>query len=359
MTALPAEAIAFFTGSNHTATNAVPVEGGLINASWKLEFGNGENLFLQLINTSVFTAPGTIQKNLLQLVNHFDRPSAGFQLPAPVLSTTGESLFCDAAGNFWRAFRFIENTVSYPAAPDPAFAQRTAIAFAKFTRAFHSFDAGQLQPVIPGFHNLRLRYEQFTTAWQHLDIADTDAAETGAALLERKIYPDLYDKIVAAPGFALRVMHHDAKIANVLFNRDNGELAAVIDLDTVMPGYFFSDAGDMIRSMAGGDENSHNINQVQPAFYKAITENYLSIMEGLFSKEELDYFHCSGLLMVYMQAIRFLTDHLNGDIYYKTAYRGQNLERARNQYQLLCSLEAYVIEAGLVPADISNTLCNI
>jgi thiamine kinase-like enzyme len=136
------------------------------------------------------------------------------------------------------------------------------------------------------------------------------------------------------------VTHHDTKISNVLFDeRDKG--LCVIDLDTVMPGYFISDAGDMVRtyvSPASEEETEFGKVVVRREFYQAIVEGYLGPMGDVLSTAERGRFFYSGLFMVYMQALRFLADHLNRDVYYGARYDGHNYNRAANQAELLRGL---------------------
>jgi thiamine kinase-like enzyme len=222
----------------------------------------------------------------------------------------------------------------------------TAKAFARFTAAFDDFNVKQLKKVIPGFHDLVARFEQFEAATQG------EAYERlGKALplidelKKRERYKHFYEIITESEEFPVRVMHHDAKIANVLFSRKNGRVICPVDFDTIMPGYFFSDLGDMIRSMACSlDENSTDFDKIaiRKDFYESIVSNYMAVMEKHFSPAERKYVHYAGLLVVYMQAMRFLTDHLNGDIYYRITYPEQNFDRAKNQLVLLQRLEEFL-----------------
>ena len=139
------------------------------------------------------------------------------------------------------------------------------------------------------------------------------------------------------PSFKLRVTHHDTKISNVLFNQEDKGLC-VIDLDTVMPGYFISDVGDMIRtylSPANEEEKDFSKIEIREEYFSAIWKGYMSEMNDELSTEEKNHFIYAGKFMIYMQAIRFLTDHLNNDIYYGAKYPGHNLVRAGNQAVLL------------------------
>ena len=146
-----------------------------------------------------------------------------------------------------------------------------------------------------------------------------------------------YTHLVTDSGMPLRVIHHDTKISNILFDDQQNGLC-VIDLDTVMPGYYLSDVGDMMRtylSPANEEEADFSKIHIRENFFSAVCKGYLSEMGNVLSETEKKYFIFSGELMIYMQAIRFLTDFLNNDVYYGTKYPGHNLNRARNQFTLL------------------------
>ena len=169
-----------------------------------------------------------------------------------------------------------------------------------------------------------------------------------ASFRERKWLVDFYASIKSNPLYPDRVMHHDCKISNILFDQSSGEVICPVDLDTLMPGKFFSDLGDMIRSMACSEqENSRNWEKIniKPAFYMAILEGYLEKTNEILTKEERNHIHYSGLIMIYMQGIRFLADYLGGDRYYKTTYEDENLNRALNQLILLERLEEFLKDA--------------
>ena len=164
-------------------------------------------------------------------------------------------------------------------------------------------------------------------------------------LKQRARYANFYDVMTESEEFPKRVMHHDAKIANILFDKETGSVICPVDFDTVMAGYFFSDLGDMIRSMACSlDENSIDFENItiRTDFYKAIVDGYLSVMEKQFTASEKKYIHYAGIIMIYMQALRYMADYLNGDIYYRTNYPEQNFDRAKNQFILLNKLEDFL-----------------
>jgi Ser/Thr protein kinase RdoA (MazF antagonist) len=156
---------------------------------------------------------------------------------------------------------------------------------------------------------------------------------------------DFYESLADAKKYPVRLMHHDCKITNILFDSNTGRVICPIDLDTLMPGKFVSDLGDMIRTMACS-ENEESTNweaiSIRAPFYHAILKGYLEGIGPILTEDEKKNIHYSGLLLVYMQALRFLSDFLQGDKYYKTTYPDQNLNRALNQITLLEKLENFL-----------------
>jgi thiamine kinase-like enzyme len=166
-----------------------------------------------------------------------------------------------------------------------------------------------------------------------------------AELRQRKYLVDFYVSIKNNPAYPVRLMHHDCKIGNILFDMNTREVICPIDLDTIMPGKYFSDVGDMIRTMTCTvDENSRDWESIDiiPEYYNAIVQGYLDGMGNELTVDEKENIHKSGLLMTYMQTLRFVTDFLQGDTYYRTTYPEQNLNRALNQLVLLEKLEDFL-----------------
>jgi thiamine kinase-like enzyme len=199
-----------------------------------------------------------------------------------------------------------------------------------------------LKITIPGFHDLSVRYTQFEEACSTGSATRIAQAEQEIEFLRNNAsIVKTFQTIQSSKLFKIRVTHHDTKISNVLFDQfDKG--ICVIDLDTVMPGYFISDVGDMLRtylSPVSEEEKDLSKIRVRNDYFSAILEGYLSCMAADLNNEELEQFVYSGMFMIYMQAIRFLTDHLNNDVYYGAAYEGHNFIRAKNQITLLTRLQ--------------------
>ena len=321
-----------------------PLDGGLINHSYKITGEKtGESFLLQRINHNVFKKPENVQLNYLILWKHLKSSGASFYIPQPKYFPDGADLYWDRNRSYWRVFEFIEDGQMFSNAETIEQAKETARTFAELTAAFTDFKVSLLKDPIPQFHNLAFRYQQFSDSLKsNLTERMQKAGLLIEDLIERRRYVEFYDSLSDSEDYPKRVMHHDAKIANILFSKTTGNVICPVDFDTTMAGFFFSDLGDMIRSMAcSHDENSTDFENItiRKDFYDTIMEGYLSVMEKQLTSAERKHIHYPGLLIVYMQALRFITDYLNGDIYYKTNYPEQNFDRAKNQLALLRSLE--------------------
>lgn len=324
-----------------------PLQGGLINHSFRLRIEGGEELLLQKFNIQVFKDPMAVQANYMDLWDFLQRKEIRLTLPEPQRTGFGESLFRDDEGEYWRAFRFIKNSEMHDVASSADEAYATAQTFGTFTASLTRYDPSKLRIVIPRFHDLSFRYEQFCHALENGNTTRIkETRDIIKGMTDRTHYNAFYQLIHRSPSdYPLRVMHHDAKIANVLFESGTGKVICAVDFDTVMPGYFFSDLGDMIRSMACNvDENDTGFDRIviQQEIYGAIVSGYRSVMDPWLTEAEKKHIHHAGLLMIYMQALRFLTDHLENDRYYRITRPEQNKERAMNQWTLLQRLEEHL-----------------
>jgi thiamine kinase-like enzyme len=211
--------------------------------------------------------------------------------------------------------------------------------FGKFSRLLSGFEAAQLHITLPDFHNLVLRQQQFELSILQGNLERIDQCETGIRFLQnQKEIVDIFENIKNNPAIPLRVVHHDAKINNVLFDLGTDKGLCVIDLDTVMPGYYFSDVGDMLRtylSPAGEEDSDFSKIEIREEYFQEIVNGYFGEMQFVLSNAEKQFFVYAGKFAVYMQAIRFLTDYLLNDTYYAIQYETQNHVRANNQIELL------------------------
>jgi Ser/Thr protein kinase RdoA (MazF antagonist) len=315
---------------------------GLINNTWRVT-AEGKTYILQRINHSVFKKPQDIAYNIRLMAVYLQKHHPDYLFVAPVSSLNGDDIVFIEDEGFFRLFPFVEGSHTIDVVQSPEQAYEAAVQFGRFTRLLSGIDIQKLKITIPDFHNLSLRYGQFTEALNNGNKERiNESKDLIKAITDHSGIVTIYDRIKADSAFRLRATHHDTKISNVLFDGNDKGLC-VIDLDTVMPGYFISDVGDMMRtylSPVSEEEIDFSKIVVREDFYKAIVQGYSDEMKDELTGTEKNYFFCSGQLMIYMQALRFLTDYINNDIYYGEKYPGHNLVRAKNQAALLnCLLE--------------------
>ncbi len=327
-------------GSQFLNATLEVISGGLINQTWKVT--SGEDCFiLQRINENVFRDPHKIAANVRLMADHLKAISSDYLLVSQIKTKAGEELAFNAEKGYFRLTSFIKNSKTIQVVETSEQAYEAALQFGKFTKTFSRLDISKLNVTIPDFHNLSYRYKQFEESLLSGDQQRIKACTAEIELIKRHRYlVDKYNRILSDSNFRLRVTHHDTKISNVLFDKNNNGIC-VIDLDTVMPGYFISDVGDMMRtylSPVNEEERDFQKIKIRNDFFQAIVAGYLENMRGELSKAEMDSFIYAGLFLIYMQAIRFLTDYFNNDQYYKARYEHHNLVRAQNQIDLLAKL---------------------
>jgi len=324
----------------------IPITSGIINKTWKVSSTKG-NFILQQINNHVFINPELIHGNIAAIAAYLKKNYSNYLFPSPVLNTEGTQLLKEADSSYFRVFPFIEGTHTIDVVENPKQAFEAAEQFGRFTAYLAGFDSSTLKVTIPDFHNLSYRYRQFQDALSTGNQQRIQSEKNLIGKLEKlNFLVKQYDAITKNPSFKKRVTHHDTKISNVLFNEQDNAVC-IIDLDTVMPGYFISDVGDMMRTyLCAVSENEEDLSkiEVRPHYYYAIVEGYYKEMENELTAEEKKHFFFAGQFMIYMQALRFLTDYLNNDIYYQIQYPTHNLVRAINQVVLLERLMEYETE---------------
>ncbi len=309
---------------------------GLINHTWLISYKDIDYIF-QRINDNVFKQPEDITSNIGLIAKYLKENHPDYFFVAPVQTTDGKEMVHFNEGYF-RMFPFVPGSHAKDVLNNADEAFEAASQFGRFTKLLDGIAMDELKISIPDFHNLSLRQEQFLTSLKEGNperIKETE--ELTNELLSQDWIVSAYENIIINPEFKKRVTHHDTKISNVLFN-SVGKGICVIDLDTVMPGYFISDVGDMMRTYlapVSEEEKDYSKIEIRDSFYKAIVQGYYNEMKDVLTETEKQSFFYAGAFMIYMQAIRFLTDYINNDIYYGSVYPGQNLVRAGNQKVLL------------------------
>lgn len=321
---------------NPNASEVTALSGGLINTTWKIRDDRGEYI-LQRVNHKVFKTPESIDENITRIARYLKDHHPDYYFVSPIAGKEGHTLAHTEDGYF-RLIPFVKDSVTLHTVTHPEQAYQAARQFGQFTKLLSGFDTRTLGITIPDFHNLTLRYRQFQQSLREGNPQRREECTQEIAVLQQYewIVAD-FEGIRSNPEFRVRVTHHDTKISNVLFDKD-GKGICVIDLDTVMPGYFISDFGDMIRtyvSPANEEESDYDKIRVRKDVLDAITDGYLEFMDDELTGVEKKHIQYSGLFMTYMQALRFLADHLNDDVYYGARYEGHNRVRAGNQIRLL------------------------
>jgi aminoglycoside phosphotransferase (APT) family kinase protein len=318
--------------------SAVRWGSGHINDSYAVTVdaaGGPERYLVQRLNDVVFPDPAALMENVRRVTEHLRRrPGSG---PVLTLVPTRDG------GVVHRAFPFVEGAETYDAVSSPAVAREAARAFGRFQRDLGDLPGPRLHETIPGFHHTPGRFAalEAAVAADAAGRAREAAPEIGFARSREplaRVLTDAHD----AGDIPERVIHGDTKINNVLFDRDTGRALCVIDLDTVMPGLSLYDFGGLVRtcvSPAAEDERDLSRIVVSGEIHAALVDGYLEEMGDTLTDAERDLLPAAGPVHTLEDGIRFLTDHLAGDVYYRIRRPGQNLDRARAQFALLVGLE--------------------
>lgn len=318
----------------------IPYGTGHINDTYRLTLAN-ESYLLQRINHHVFGEPEKVMENIQLIANHLEKKDFSGKILKPILTKEGRGVFKDGMGNYWRAFPFFANTSSLEKAKNAKQAYVAARAFGAFSKSLMDIDVEKLHLTIPHFHDGLRRMRLFENA-----LKTASENKIGQSIIEIQFiitHCDIFQKI-ANLELPTRVTHNDTKIGNVLFDWKGEEAVAVIDWDTIMPGTVLSDFGDMIRTFTNsGAEDETNLTGVfaRPAILRAVQKGYLEEMSDALTPLEKTNLMEGAKWITLMQAMRFLTDFLENDVYYKTDFIGHNWVRARNQIALFQSLGDY------------------
>lgn len=324
-----------------------PLGKGHINDSYRVVSGENEYV-LQRINHHIFKNVSQLQDNIHRVTAHI-RSKLEQQGVAEIdrrvlslISTSEEALYHqDNEGNYWRLMVFIKDSKSYDEI-NPELAYRAGMAFGEFQKMLADLPGDPLFETIPNFHNMEARLETFREA---VKANKAGRLEKVAGLV--KEIEDRAEEMCKAERLhregklPKRINHCDTKVNNILFDNDD-QVLCVVDLDTVMPGYVLSDFGDFIRTGANtGAEDDKDLNNVgvDVAIFEAYAKGYLKNAASFLSDVEIENLAFGAKLLTYMQTVRFFSDYIDGDTYYKIAYPEHNLVRTQAQFKLLQSLE--------------------
>lgn len=312
---------------------------------------NSENKYiLQRINHNIFKDVEKLMENYCNVCDYLkavvsQKGGDIYRETVTVVPTKeGKPFIKDSQGNYWRAILLIENTISYEVITSPQDFYKTGKAFGKFQNMLSEYKAETLYESIPNFHNTKERFNSFIVAIEEDKVGRKSGVEEEIKfILDRENDTALLLDMLGEGKLPLRVTHNDTKINNVLMDKDSNDGICVIDLDTVMPGLAAYDFGDAIRSgatYAEEDEKDLEKVYVDLELFEAFTKGFLEGVGESLTNIEIGMLPMGAKVITLEQGIRFLTDYLNGDTYYKTSYENQNLYRTRTQLKLVADMES-------------------
>lgn len=336
-----------------TLIDASPYGSGHINDTFLVRTrdarGGNHKYILQRMNNDIFKNPVQLMENIVGVTSFLrtriekDGGDPDRETLNLVPLTTGEMYLSGETG-FWRAYYFIEDAVSYDKVEKPEHFYQSAEAFGHFQKQLSDYPADTLHETIPYFHNTPVRYQNFENAVA-ADVCGRakDVRAEIEFVRERKEFAHLLMDMLAENKLPLRVTHNDTKLNNIMLDAKSGEAVCVIDLDTVMPGLAINDFGDSIRFGAStGAEDEPDLTKVScdMELFRLYTKGFLKGCAGSLTENEIRMLPAAAKMMTLECGIRFLTDYLAGDTYFKIHREGHNLDRCRTQFKLVADMEA-------------------
>ena len=341
-----------------------PFGGGHINDTYLIS-GSNKKYVLQRINHKIFTKPDDVMDNIINICEHLknkiiesggnpDRETLQF------LPTNEGKYLTIHNGNYYRMYVFVDDAITYQTIEDPIHFYNAGRAFGKFQNMLSDFPADSLKETIINFHNTVDRLEKLKTAVKENKANRKDeVSEEIKFVIDRTDECSIIVDLLAKGEIPLRVTHNDTKLNNILIDKKSGDAICVIDLDTVMPSSLLCDFGDAIRfgaSSAEEDEKDLSKVYLDINLFQKFTKGFLEAMKDSITEKEVEYLAFSSRLLTLECGMRFLTDYLDGDVYFKTSREGQNLDRARTQFKLVKEMEDHKEEMENIVKEIYNNL---
>jgi thiamine kinase-like enzyme len=334
-----------------TFASCAPIGEGHINDTFlvKTVETNCPDFVIQRINHSIFKNVDGLMENIQRVTSHLQKKlsenpiMAGNTVAMRLYETKNHKMyFKDLQGNYWRCFEFVKNHTNNDAPLSPHRAFEGGKALGKFQLLLYDLPGEPLFEILPNFHNLKKRLENFELALSQNQVERADSVKTEIEkMLARADEMLLVYRLGEAGKIPVRITHNDTKFNNILFD-DNENAICIIDLDTVMPGFVLYDFGDAIRTLANTateDEADLSVVNFDLLLYKNFSQGYLDEASKFLTPTEKEHLAFSAKLLTYIMGLRFLTDHIAGDVYYKISRPGHNIVRARNQIRLLECME--------------------
>lgn len=331
------------------------IQSGHINTTFRVLNGNKPAYILQKVNVDIFKDIEALMSNYQVVVNSFKASPlpAGQKLIIPGIIRTqeGRSFYTDEQSRHWRLITYLKGVDGNTIQRDENTSYQGGLAFGALLKGLCEINPGKLNIILPDFHSLEKRFGEFQNAMEKNASNRKHIVEQEIEFVVSRFQTMMkVPELIAQSDIPLRVVHNDTKFSNVIYN-DLGNAIGVIDLDTVMPGSALFDFGDAIRSCANtAAEDEPDLSKVNfdIDLFKSFSKGYLETAGTILTKKEIQYLPESALLLTYIIGTRFLTDYLNGDIYYQTNYQDHNLIRARVQFKLLSRMEFQLMEMHLI-----------
>ena len=331
-----------------------PIVQGHINTTFRVRLQDGSQYTLQSINTYVFRKPEQVMENILAVTEHIKRKvvAAGGDPNREslnvILTRDGKTMYRDAAGRYWRMYGFIDGVTTYDLVEKPEQMYHAGFGFGKFQNMLSDFEMSSLYETIPNFHNTVWRLENLFQAEKEDKAGRAASVQEELAFFRKRIEDAaLLVRLSERGKMPLRVTHNDTKVNNILIDNETNQALCVIDLDTVMPGLAALDFGDSIRYSANTaveDERDLSKVSLDMELYEQYTKGFLTAVGNNLTEIELEHLPHGAKIVTLETAARFLTDYLDGDVYFHVHRPNQNLDRARCQMQLVRSMEEHFEE---------------
>lgn len=325
---------------------------GHINDTFVLTFKEEEktkDYILQRINSDVFTNPDQLMENIIGVTNHLRGKiiekggNPNRETLNVVMTKDQKPYYSDGLGNFWRVYNYVTEVLCFEKVENPEDFSEIGWAFGNFQKLLADYPAHTLHESIKDFHNTKKRFETFVEVLKEDKLSRAkDIKNEVNFVLDREEITGYFNELVEKEDLPLRVTHNDTKLNNILIDQETKKAICVIDLDTIMPGLAVNDFGDAIESGASsGAEDEKDLSKVECDLdlFEAFTKGFIKGTEGKLTEREIDLLPMGAKIMTLECGIRFLTDYLDGDRYFRTTREGQNLDRARTQFKLVLDME--------------------
>ena len=331
-----------------------PYGSGHINDTYLLTFEIAEmgtiKVILQRMNKNIFTKPIELMENILNVTSYLRKKiienggNPDRETLNVIRTVDNMPYFVDSEGEYWRSYKFITDATSYDQVESPEDFYQSAVAFGNFQRLLVEYPAETLHETIEGFHDTKARFQVFKKAVED-DVCGRAASVQKEIqfVLEHEHLANVFADLLEKKEIPLRVTHNDTKLNNIMIDNKTRKGICVIDLDTVMPGLAMNDFGDSIRfgaSTATEDEQDLSKVSCDMELFDLYAKGFIEGCGGKLTEKEIDLMPTGAMVMTFECGMRFLTDYLQGDTYFKIHRENHNLDRCRTQFKLVKDMEA-------------------